>query len=175
MSSEKQKELQRKWYLDNKERLLSKAKELYKDNPEILIADKKRKKHKYNTDPEYRAKEILRKTIYYKQRYNTDLNFRLICNLRIRLTQAIKKNFKVGSAVRDLGCSVDFLKQYLESKFLPGMSWDNYGSYWEIDHIFPLSQFNLDDKEQFLKAVHYTNLQSLTVSDNRSKGIKLDY
>ena len=55
-----------------------------------------------------------------------------------RLISAIKGNFKSGSAVKDLGCSIDFLKQYLEVKFYGKMSWDNYGIHWVIDHIIPL-------------------------------------
>jgi len=84
---------------------------------------------------------------------------------------AIKKHSKTGSAVRDLGCSIDELKQHLESKFLPGMTWNNYGRFgWHIDHIRPLSQFDLTNPEQLKIACHYTNLQPLWWRDNLSKG-----
>jgi hypothetical protein len=63
------------------------------------------------------------------------------------------------------------LKAYLEAKFKPGMSWDNYGE-WHIDHIIPLNDFELTIREQFLDAVHYTNLQPLWKAENLSKGIK---
>ena len=43
------------------------------------------------------------------------------------------------------------------------MNWDNYGSYWEIDHIKPLSKGG---------SFHYTNTQPLTVKENRRKGAK---
>jgi hypothetical protein len=63
------------------------------------------------------------------------------------------------------------LKLYLESKFQPGMSWDNWGrTGWHIDHIKPLALFNLSDRKQFLEACHYTNLQPLWAKDNLSKG-----
>jgi hypothetical protein len=64
-------------------------------------------------------------------------------------------------------------KLYLESKFTPEMSWDNYGTYWSIDHIYPLSKFNLECKEEQLKAVHYTNLQPLPVIENIKKSNKI--
>ncbi|MGH7974737.1 MAG: hypothetical protein ACREBR_04380 [bacterium] len=104
-------------------------------------------------------------------RLHVDHNFRIAKNLRTRLRKALKFSWKSGSAVDDLGCSIDFLRQYLSTKFDGNMSWNNYGTYWEIDHIAPLSNFDLTDRNQFLKAVRYTNLQPLTIPNNRSKGV----
>jgi len=56
----------------------------------------------------------------------------------------------------------------LEKLFKPGMTWDNHGE-WEIDHIRPLTSFDLVDRLQFLEAVHYTNLQPLWAGENRKK------
>lgn len=84
---------------------------------------------------------------------------------------AIKKNSKTGSAVTDLGCSIDELSAHLESKFTDGMNWENYGKTgWHIDHIRPLSSFDLTNQEDVRKACHYTNLQPLWWQDNLSKG-----
>ena len=94
--------------------------------------------------------------------------------LRSRLNSAIRGGQKSGSAVDDLGCSIENLKLYLESKFQEGMTWDNRGKHgWHIDHIKPLSSFDLTDREQFLKAVNYTNLQPLWAKDNLTKGVKI--
>jgi len=89
--------------------------------------------------------------------------------LRLRLYHALNHNFKSGSAVRDLGCSISGLKLHLESKFQPDMTWDNYGE-WHIDHIKPLSKFDLTDRDQLLEACHYTNLQPLWAEENLKKG-----
>ena len=91
--------------------------------------------------------------------------------LRQRLCKAIDGNYKAGSAVNDLGCTVEQLKQHLESKFSPGMSWDNWRiDGWHIDHIKPLASFDLTDRKQFLEACNYTNLQPLWATDNLRKG-----
>jgi hypothetical protein len=83
---------------------------------------------------------------------------------------SIRNNQKVGSAVRDLGCSIEELKFYLETQFQEGMSWDNYSlNGWHIDHIVPLTYFDLTDRDQLLKACHYTNLQPLWAEDNHRK------
>jgi Uri superfamily endonuclease len=109
-----------------------------------------------------------------KARYDIDISFKLAKLLRARINRAIFKNIgDSNSAVRDLGCTISELKQHLESKFEPGMTWDNWGKYgWHIDHIRPLSKFDLADRVQFLKACHYANLQPLWAIDNLRKGSK---
>ncbi len=97
---------------------------------------------------------------------------KLRANLRNRLNIALARNYKKGSAVRDLGCSVEYLKNWLEAQFQPGMTWGNYGraaGCWSIDHIQPLSGFDLTNRAQLLQAVHYTNLQPMWHSENLKK------
>jgi hypothetical protein len=111
------------------------------------------------------------------KRYNSNpLNRKIAINLRGRLSQAIRNNYKSGSAVRDLGCSIEELRIYLESKFYPNpetgemMSWDNYGrSGWHIDHIRPLCRFDLTNEVQLKEACNFINLQPLWFKDNLEK------
>lgn len=110
------------------------------------------------------------------KKYRRSENERIKSALRVRLRYALKfKNSKKqGSAIKDLGCTVAELKIYLSSQFKHGMTWDNWGvKGWHIDHIIPLSRFNLSDRNEVLKAVHYTNLQPLWAKDNLSKSNKL--
>lgn len=101
------------------------------------------------------------------------IEYKLKHRLRCRLWQALKNNHKIGSAVKDLGCSIEYLKEYLELQFEDGMSWNNYGrNGWEIDHIQPLSVFDLTNPEELKKACHYTNLQPLWKIDNIIKSNK---
>jgi len=104
-------------------------------------------------------------------KYKTDLTFRLKESLRSRLAKAVRRGSKSGSAIVNLGCSIDKLKSHLESKFLPKMSWKNYGK-WHIDHIKPLDSFDLTDPVELAKACHYTNLQPLWAKDNLVKSNK---
>lgn len=116
-----------------------------------------------------------KKCKYDKDRKERDPAFRIITCLRSRTCRALKGNFKSGSAIRDLGCSIDFLKSYLEAKFLPGMTWKNHGrghGNWNVDHIKPLASFDLTNPEQFKQACHYTNLQPLWAIDNIIKSDK---
>ena len=113
------------------------------------------------------------------RRHNTPSeNQRLSLLLRNRVNAAIKTGQKAGSAVRDLGCSINKLKIHLQLKFHRNprgshecMTWNNHSRKgWYIDHIKPLSKFDLTDRTQFLEACHYTNLQPMWATDNLKKG-----
>jgi len=111
---------------------------------------------------------------YHKQRRKNDIKYRITGNLRTRLNTAIKHNYKSTSTKKLLGCTVEFLKNRLESQFTEDMSWDNYGrkegmKCWEIDHIKPCAKFNLIKAEEQRKCFHYSNLQPLWATDNQKK------
>ena len=102
-------------------------------------------------------------------RKQTDKNYRILHSIRNRIRMAIKRNCKSTSSKALLGCDIPFLKIYFTSKFLPGMSWDNYGD-WHIDHIKPCASYDLSLPEQQTRCFHYLNLQPLWAKDNLSKG-----
>jgi len=90
--------------------------------------------------------------------------------LRHRYRQALKGKTKTGSALPYLGCSIAKLVRHLEKRFLPGMTWKNWGLHgWHLDHIKALKHFDLTDPEQCRVALRYTNLQPLWALDNMSK------
>lgn len=81
-------------------------------------------------------------------------------NLRGRIRSCIKR--KSNSSMELLGCSIEYLCEYLESKFTKGMTWNNYGlKGWHIDHIIPCSSFDFTNSDEQKKCFHYTNLQPL--------------
>jgi hypothetical protein len=118
-----------------------------------------------------KIKIIKQKILYNQIKYKTNLIFRLIINFRNRTRLALKKNWKSGHTLKLLGCSIDFLKQHLESQFKPGMTWKNYGL-WHIDHIKPCAKFDLSKSSEQRKCFHYKNLQPLWAKENISKGDK---
>lgn len=122
----------------------------------------------YRQKPEVKIKNAKRQ----KQRRDTDVGFKIGNYLRNRLNAVLNGRIKIGSAIKDLGCSAEELKIYLESKFELGMNWENWGNTygcWQIDHKEELRFFDLTDREQFLKANHYTNLQPLWYENHMIK------
>lgn len=93
--------------------------------------------------------------------------------IRDNLTGLFRLLSKHKRILQYTDCSFEELKAYIESKFLPDMTWENRGLYgWHIDHIIPLSVFDLTDETQIYKACHYTNLQPMWAKDNLAKGNK---
>lgn len=115
---------------------------------------------------------------YRKARYHTDIIFKIKERLRSRLYHALIKQsvLKTQKTLELLGCTPQELKEYLESKFQEGMSWDNYGKDgWHMDHIIPCDSFDLIIEEEQKKCFHYSNLQPLWAEDNLSKNNKLNW
>lgn len=106
----------------------------------------------------------------YNERYRSEPHFRIGVSLRKRMTLALKargtrKSLRLAELI---GCPISELATYLEKKFKPGMTWDNYGK-WHIDHIRPCASFDLTDVLEQKRCFHFSNLQPLWASDNIRK------
>lgn len=108
-----------------------------------------------------------------RERYATDKSYVVYQNLRSRMRYAVKsqKSRRCMRNISLIGCSASDLAAHLEKQFLNGMSWNNR-SQWHIDHIIPVSAFDLTTSEGQQAAFHYTNLRPLWASDNRRKSSK---
>lgn len=92
-------------------------------------------------------------------------------SVRARLRKRMKsKDTKFTKKFDELiGCTPQFLQDHIESQFSKKMTWDNWGPYWELDHIRPIASFDLTIEKEYLAANHYTNLQPLEKTKNAKK------
>lgn len=152
------------YYLKNKEHLIKKAAKWASDNPEKV---REYKKKSASAHPEWvKIKNDRRRSSSRGK-------------LRDRMSYAIWLSLhgaKSGRSWEKLaGYTADKLKKHLEQQFTKEMTWENYGEFWEIDHIIPISAFNFQtpDDIDFKRCWALKNLQPLEKSINRSKGAKL--
>ena len=150
----------REYNLKNREKVLETARLYREKNKEKIKANRKPQSPEKTKAYKEASKDKIK--AYRRYKLTTDMSYRIVKNLRGRLATALKRDYKKSKPTLDLlGCDVKFLKLYLENKFLPTMSWDNYGTVWHIDHIMPCAKFNLADPKEQKRCFHYTNLQPL--------------
>lgn len=151
----------------------SQRKRLEKD-PEgerIRLRDIARLRRK-NVPRTEREKELARDRV--RKRRAENISFKVAANLRTRLYCAVRSKQKKGSAVRDLGCSVEDFLRYMENQFEEGMTWENWThDTWHIDHVIPLTAFDLTDPDDVKQACHFTNLRPMWARDNVAKSNKI--
>lgn len=155
----------KKYAAANREKLIKNRAEYYQHHRDDAIS--KANEYYANNREECIKKAVARK----RERLAEDPIFRLECNLRSRVKNAIKSDAgeKATGTIELLGCTIQDVRIFLEAEFEPGMSWDNYGE-WHIDHMKPCAKFNLEDPEEQKKCFHWTNLQPLWAIDNLKKG-----
>lgn len=147
------KEEKKQYYFNNKEEHNNRTLKWHKENRENH--NRLMKNHYHSNKDYYRQ--------WNQNKMDTDPLFRL----RHAINALINHHLKEGKSKHTLdylGCTIQEYKEYLEPMFTPEMSWDNYGFYWEIDHIYPLAKGG---------SFHYTNTQPLTISENKTKSDKI--
>ena len=147
----------------------SRTKESRADYYKTYREENKEYFNNYCSNHYHSNKELYRE--WNNNKYATDLGFKLKHIVAGRIHSALKtyQLLKKDKTIEYLGCSIGEYCIYLESKFDIGMNWENQGEYWEIDHIKPISSFNLDNEEDLYKVFHYTNTQPLEKKENRLK------
>lgn len=167
------------YYKKNKEKLLLKKQEYRRNNPEKYREETKKYYEKTKTIQNLKKKKwIIENREIYNQYYKTMKKnnpiYKVSCAVRSRINKFLKiKNIKKKNSTFDLiGCSPEFLKEYIEKQFTEGMTWENHGQFgWHIDHIIPLSSGTTD--EEIRQLCHYKNLQPLWWNENLDKRIFL--
>lgn len=157
-----------------REYLREKNREYSRKNPDKIKLYHKRSKAKHGEKWKLknREKNRLRDKVRNKKRWSNPL-YKTSKTLSNKINSLIKD--KNNQHVFDiLGYSIQDLMNHLESKFKPGMTWENHGSIWHIDHIKPVSWFNFSSKNdpEFKECWALSNLQPLFVKENLSKGNK---
>lgn len=184
-NKDKIKSYQKEYYSSNKNELNNKNKiynsknkesikkyiELYrKENVESIRLSNK----KYRENNKEKIKISHRLCI--KKRMDVDIIFKIRCLISNNIRGSFRRanHLKNSTSSNILGCSIEYFKNYIESKFESWMTWNNYGLYngefnfgWDLDHIIPIS--SATSEEDVIKLNHYTNFQPLCSYINRNE------
>jgi len=105
-----------------------------------------------------------------------NIHYKLKKNIARRILLVLEGKQKSANTLKLLGCSLEQFKNHIESQFVDGMNWGNYGVYkigspltWHIDHIIPCKDFKLENEGEQIKCFHYTNLRPLWADINCSR------
>jgi hypothetical protein len=151
---QRRQEYSKKHYQENKE---------WYQNRNIRLKEHYRKHKRDNYDPLKEKKRHVKRMLNPTYKVS-----KLMSN---RVNQLIQdKNY--SSIVDLLDYSIADLMAHLEKQFRDGMAWDNYGPFWHVDHIKPVSHFSFESKDdpQFKECWALSNLQPLLKVENLSKG-----
>jgi hypothetical protein len=169
----------RVYYKKSRVRIRDYTKHYYKHNKDKItkwkldnIEKLREQNRKRKRSPEWKAWA----KIYYKERRQQDVEFRIMHNLRSRILYSLKHNTKHSSTIKSIGCTPTILKAYLEKQFDSNMNWDNYGNKqdnWNVDHILPLAILNLADSTEYRIGNFYLNLRPCWRPENVAKGAKI--
>lgn len=146
---QQRREQRRKWDKDNAAYKKQRLREWLKANPEKARAYKRASRRKQAAKP---------------------IN-RILSNVRKRLRDVMRGK---RSALNVVGCTRKQLQEHLQSQFTKQMHWNNYGTYWHVDHIVPVSHFDLTNSEHVKLVHHYTNLRPMEAVANMMRGNKIE-
>lgn len=108
----------------------------------------------------------------YNLRYNTDFQFKMrkVCHKHL-----LNNIFKTATTMKYFSCDVEFFVKWLTYCFTDNMTIDNHGSLWHLDHVIPISLFDLTNPDELYLGFHYLNYMPLNGKINMSKGNKIIY
>lgn len=154
-NKESHKERQRMYYQKNKETILEKQK-VYRSLDSTKARMNEYEKEKRKNDPAYKL----------------HTNVSRLIRLSLNNNGERKTNGKIWNY---LPYTDKQLKEHLENQFDDNMTWENYGSYWHVDHVIPRSRLEYDSftHPNFLKCWHLKNLQPLEAGENIRKSNKM--
>ena len=111
----------------------------------------------------------------HRNRCETDPEYKMKCLVRNRIGDCLKRNGERRTKkIEYLGmCTYDY-KKWMEFQFDEHMTWENHGTYWEIDHVKPIDSFDLTKEDDIHACFNWKNTRPLEKSENNSKHNTVD-
>jgi len=179
INKEKTKQNNKKYYQENKEEVRILQKEYYKKNKKAMseqnkIWTKNNPEASKVIKKRYKLKNKEKTAAYHRNKRHTDVAYGIKCKLRCRINDTVRGKHKSAHTMELIGCSMDFLLDYLQSTAIKNGYKDfdinNYsGKEFHIDHIIPCASWNLECSYHQRLCFHWSNLQILSAEENLKK------
>jgi hypothetical protein len=165
------------YYERNRERILAQKKEYAVRKADLISSYRQRNKSKLSAQNSRWHRENRDKTRPRKRedsrKRSLDPSYRVAAAHRKRIQRTLKGLSKPDSSESLLGCRYDEFIDYIKAHFKRGMSMNNYGRAWHIDHVIPCSAFDLTNEVEIRQCFHFTNLRPMWAKANMRKGKKI--
>lgn len=106
-----------------------------------------------------------------RERMATDPRYKFIVNQRRRISLSLGKKQK--KTIEYLGCNSEEFFQWISSHMDGSFTLENHGNEWHIDHVIPVSTFNLDNESEVFLALNWRNTMPLSAKENLTKNNKI--
>ncbi len=106
------------------------------------------------------------KAEWCKNGTHSNINYRIKKSIAALLRSVLTKK---TTTMNYIGCNIQFLREWFEYNFTEDMNWNNYGSYWSIDHVIPICNFDLTNENDKLQCWNWSNMVPVPVIFNSSK------
>lgn len=159
-----------KWHENNKQKWNEYQNKYVEEHPEMN--KKAQLKYRQKNIDKYREE----RAEYRRNRYKFNPKIRLNECMSSLISYSLRNGKKGKHWETLVGYTLDDLMKHLEKQFDSKMSWTNYGSYWWLDHIIPISVFNFDSYNDldFGQCWALENLQPLEKIENIKKSNKIN-
>lgn len=134
------------WTEDNREKMTELQAKWFQDNKEY-VRDKNR------------------------ERTKTDARYKFITNQRRRISLALEKKQK--RTIEYLGCTSEEFFQWMSNQLTDEFTLDNHGDKWHIDHVIPISKFNLENEHEVSLGLNWRNTRPMSAHENLKKNNKI--
>jgi hypothetical protein len=103
-----------------------------------------------------------------------DFNFNEKRKWQIALRRYVLEKNKSSQYAPYFGLPIDMFRKWIELQFDESLSWDNFSTAWQFDHIVPVALFDLREEEELKLCWSFINIRVENILHTKTKGSRVD-
>lgn len=111
-----------------------------------------------------------------KENLDKDPRLKVQRSFQTRFYQLLKGSIKWSNLLsKYMGCTIDEFIMWIEYQFIEGMTLENYGKEWHLDHVRPCASFDLSKEDDIRECMSWKNIRPCWKKENLTKSSKIDH